>query len=169
MKKLLLLLILTVAPVTARAQFVRHTQGCGEVKANDEVVCIFGATTDTGILDGSRSGFLTLTIRPTRIASGASFCTLPYEELSTLIQTLQYAKVNPPSNGEDESTRIIFRAQNLLEFSCDIGYGKNPEAYISVSPNTPGIGAKIPWARIDEVIAVLGKCMEVLDAHCAGN
>ncbi len=31
MKKLLLFLALAIAPVVTRAQFVRHTQGCGEV------------------------------------------------------------------------------------------------------------------------------------------
>ena len=46
MKKLLLI-ALTLIPTLASAQFVRHTQGCGEIKANRDFTCSFGVTEDS--------------------------------------------------------------------------------------------------------------------------
>lgn len=168
MKKLLFI-ALTLIPTLASAQFVRHTQGCGEIKANRDFTCSFGVTEDMDILTGVWTGFVNIMSTSTRLEAGGG--TITYDELPALIQTLRYAKENPPTRGDNGSTRIFFRSETILEITCDLEAGATPEAYIKIDPVKPGSGvaATIPWSRIDELIAMLEKCRSILDVHCAGK
>lgn len=168
MKKLLLI-IFALVPMLASAQFVRHTQGCGEIKANRDFTCAFKVTEDMDIPSGKWTGFVTIMMTSTKLEAGGGDIT--YEELPALIRTLQYAKEHPPVNGNGESTKIIFRSETIMEITCDMSAGKDPEAYVKIDPVKPGSGvaATIPWSRIDELITMLEKCRSILDVHCAGN
>lgn len=167
MKKVLLFALAAILSLSASAQFVRHTQDCGDIKANDGVTCSFGIIEDTDILDGTKTGFVRFISTSTRSAGGG---TIQYEDLGALIQTLRYAKENPPKRGDDETTRIFFRTDEL-RVVCEYAYGSHPENYVEMSEIAPtaGIATQIPWSRLDELISMLEKCKGILDVHCAGN
>ena len=164
--KRILLLILAFAPMLANAQFVRQTQACGTVEAFDGVTCDFSVTKDTDIIDGMRTGFITITITSPRPAANGG--KVQYNELPALLQTLRYAKDNPPASGNGGSTRIIFRTDDIMEITCDAKYGSLTEDYVEIRPlkQNSSLLARVPWSRIDELIAALEECKDILDAHC---
>ena len=161
-----LLLLLALIPTLASAQFVRHTQKCGEVKAESGTTCEFRVTEDMDIPSGRWTGHVAIMNISSRMEAGGG--NVLYEELTPLIQTLRYAKDNPPASGDDGVTKVVFRAEDYLEFSCEPGYGSHPGAFIDISPAKPGpgIAARIPWENLDALISMLEKCKAVMDPHC---
>lgn len=169
MKKILILALMLATSISASAQVVRTTVQFGTIQARKDITCSFSVRLDTYIMDGAKRGELAFSIYNQKVMTGASFCYLPYEELPALIQTLKYAKDNPPVREADRFSRIFYRANNLIEFSCDSASKSKPEPYIQISPNTSTLGAEFPWTSLDDLISMLEKCFEILDAHCAEN